>query len=240
MATLIFDIETVGRDWEGFDSTTQAYLTKSANTALTETERTDKINEITSTFGLSPLTGKIVTIGVYDLDRSRGAVYFQSDESLSWQEGEFVFRSCTEAEMLTDFWEGAQSYDVFVTFAGRVFDAPFLNIRSAALGIMPTKELLEHRYLSRQTLAKHVDLQDQLSYYGALGQKPSLHLSAQVFGIESSKAAGVSGADVAELFRQKQFRDIATYNMRDVITTTELYKKWYEYLAPASFRNVEH
>ena len=62
-------------------------------------------------------------------------------------------------------------------------------------------------------------------------RRPSLHLFCRAYGIESPKAGGVAGDDVAELFAEKRFRDIALYNSRDVTATTELYRKWLEYLA---------
>lgn len=219
MATLIFDIETAPLSVEPFISTTP---------------------EESDTRGLSPLTGHIIAIGVYDLERQQGAVYYQGDGSGTemYYEG-FVLKEHTEAEMLTDFWEGAKNYNVFVTFAGRGFDVPFINIRSATHEITQTKDLMEHRYLMRQKTAFHVDLQDQISYYGAVAKKPSLKTCCETFKIESSKENGIIGKDVAELFANKKFRDIAEYNARDVIATTELYKKWHAYLAPSAFKNLD-
>ncbi len=97
---------------------------------------------------------------------------------------------------------------------------------------------MEGRYLYQQKSVRHVDLQDQLTFYGAMHRRPSLHLFCRAFGIESPKVEGVAGDDVAELFRMKKFRDIAEYNARDVIATTELYKKWLKNLAPYSFLNI--
>jgi hypothetical protein len=94
---------------------------------------------------------------------------------------------------------------------------------------------MEGRYLYQQKYVRHVDLQDQLTFYGAVHRRPSLHLFCRAFGIESPKANGVAGDDVAKLFRDKKFRDIATYNAGDVTATTELYKQWVTYLAPRSF-----
>ena len=219
MATLIFDIETAPLNAEPFVPVVPAE----------EDLR-----------GLSPLTGQIVAIGVYDLERRQGAVYYQGDRSgtESYYEG-FVLKERSETGMLEEFWEGAKDYNVFVTFAGRGFDVPFINIRSAAHGITISKDLMEHRYLMRQKTAFHVDLQDQISYYGAVAKKPSLKACCETFNIDSSKEGGVSGKDVAELFRTEKFRDIAAYNARDVIITTELYKKWHSYLAPQAFKNLE-
>jgi len=74
-----------------------------------------------------------------------------------------------------------------------------------------------------------------LTFYGAMYRRPSLHLFCRAFGIDSPKR-DVKGDDVAELFKAEQFRDIAEYNRLDVIATTELYRKWFDYLAPESFK----
>ncbi|MFM2381294.1 MAG: hypothetical protein RLZZ76_61 [Candidatus Parcubacteria bacterium] len=239
MATLIFDIETVGESWSLIDEVTKSVLTRSIErTAKSENERETHLLDLKQNLGFSPLTGKVVAIGLYDLERKQGAVYYtgagkERDES----DGNFVLKQRSEKEMLEDFWEGAKSYDTFVTYNGRGFDVPFLLHRSVAQGVIPTCDLMEGRYLYQQKGVRHVDLQDQLTFYGAMFRKPSLHLFCRAYGIESPKSEGVSGDDVAELFLQRQFRDIARYNARDVIATTTLYEKWLTYLAPESFKN---
>ena len=239
MATLVFDIETVGEDWNTLDQTTKDVLSRWVErTAHNEEERDVGLKDVREGLGFSPLTGMIVAIGLYDLERKQGVVYYQTDTATpDIESGDFTLKSRTEKEMLEDFWEGAQSYDTFVTFNGRGFDVPFLNLRSAIQGIKPTRDLMDGRYLYQQKLAKHVDLQDQLTFYGAMQRRPSLHLFCRAFEIESPKADGVAGDDVAELFQTKQFRTIAEYNAKDVIATTSLYQKWLLYLAPQSFIN---
>lgn len=241
MATLVFDIETVARPWDSFDEYTREHLLSPLKNPEISAENKEKRElEIKNNLGLSPLTGQVVTIGVYDLERQQRAVYYYDEsEQDDWEEDGVRYRPRTEKSMLEDFWEGAQSYDVFVTFAGRTFDAPYITIRSAAHDITPTKDLMEHRYLSRQNITRHVDLQDQFSYYGALSRRPSLHLTCQTLGVKSSKEEGVKGSDVAELFRRKKFHDIARYNARDVLATAELYQKWFKYLAPETFKNLD-
>jgi hypothetical protein len=53
---------------------------------------------------------------------------------------------------------------------------------------------------------------------------------ARAFGIKSPKADGVTGDDVAALFREKKFVDIAKYNIGDLIATAEVYKKWEKFI----------
>ena len=118
-----------------------------------------------------------------------------------------------------------------MTFKGRAFDAPFLIHRSLARDIRPTRDLMEGRYLYQQRTTRHVDLADQLSFYGAMFRKASLHMYCRAFGIESPKMAGVTGDDVAELYQNKNTLDIARYNVRDVVATTALYEKWRKHLS---------
>lgn len=241
MATLIFDIETIGESWEAMDTVTQDVLSRWIHkTAKTEVEAESQLTDLKEGLGFSPLTGKIVAIGVYDLERKQGAVYYTGEgkETDEVVDG-YILKQRSEKEMLEDFWEGAKSYDTFVTFNGRAFDVPFLLHRSVVCEVMPTCDLMEGRYLYQQKGVRHIDLQDQLTFYGAMFKKPSLHLFCRAYGIESPKSEGVSGDDVAQLFKQKKFRDIARYNARDVKATTELYAKWLMYLAPVSFKERE-
>jgi uncharacterized protein YprB with RNaseH-like and TPR domain len=233
MATLVFDIETVGESWDALDATTKSVLSRwIRRTAKNEEEYEVEMKDLREGLGFSPLTGQIVAIGLYDLERKQGVVYYQSEDDVDSVVDEYVLKARSEKEMLEDFWEGAQSYNTFVTFNGRGFDVPFLNLRSAILGIRPTHDLMDGRYLYQQKQVRHIDLQDQMTFYGAMHRKPSLHLFCRAFDIASPKVDGIVGDDVAELFHAKKFRDIARYNARDVIATTALYEKWLSYLAP--------
>lgn len=242
MATLIFDIETVGERWEALDDVTKSQLTRWIDrSAHSGAEHQVQLTDLKEGLGFSPLTGKIVALGLYDLERKQGAVYYTGEgHEADDVEGEYVLKQCSEKELLEDFWEGAVSYNTFVTYNGRGFDVPFILHRSVVHGVMPTKDLMEHRYLSMQKSCWHVDLQDQLTFYGAMYRRPSLHMFCRAYGIESPKTKEVSGDDVAGLFREKKFRDIALYNIRDVIATTELYQKWFTYLAPDSFTMIDY
>lgn len=234
MATLVFDIETIGEEWEALDATTQEVLSRwSKKAAKNAQEEAALLADLKEGLGFSPLTGTVVAIGVYDLERRVGAVYYTgAGNEKDVQEGEYILKQRSERQMLEDFWEGAKSYDTFVTFNGRGFDVPFLLHRSVAHGVQPNPALMEGRYLYQQKMVRHVDLQDQLTFYGAMSRKPSLHLFCRAYGIESPKSEGVAGDNVAALFARKQFRDIALYNARDVTATAALYEKYLQFLAP--------
>jgi 3'-5' exonuclease len=231
MSTLIFDIETVGEAWEDLDSVTQNVLTRwIQKTARSTSDQLALLTDVKNGLGISPCTGKVVALGLYDLERNRGVVYYtgvsgSADEVV----GEYVYKQRSETELLSEFWEGVRSYDTFVTFNGRCFDVPFLVHRSLAHAITPSRNLLEGRYPYQQKTCRHVDLQDELTFFGAMQRRPSLHLLCRAYGVKSPKI-GVKGDDVTELFKQKQFREIAEYNAGDVTATTELYQIWRKHL----------
>ncbi len=234
MSALIFDIETIGENFDALDDTTQHSLTRWVDRVAKNNEEKDiMIKDIKNGLGFSPLTGEIVALGVYDSEKLQGAVYYQAPGEKDSQEIEergCKLKAMSEKETLIKFWDLAQKYEEFVSFNGRSFDVPFMLIRSAIHQVKPTKDLMSNRYLGSQRYgAKHIDLLDQLSFYGASQRKGNLHLFCRAFGIESPKEE-FSGDQVGELFAQKKFLDIARYNVGDLVSTTKLYKIWQEFL----------
>ncbi len=234
MAKLIFDIETIGEDFESLDETTREVLTHwIKKESENDKEYQIALGELKEGLGFSPLTGEIVVIGILDYEKDKGAVYYQApgEKFKDFEEDGIVFKQMDEKEMLENFWKGAEKYTEFISFNGRAFDAPFLMIRSAIHKIRPTKDLTRARYLYQQNpSAIHIDLFDQLTFYGSLRRKGGLHLWSRAFGIKSPKASGVSGDDVARLFKEKKFQEIAKYNTGDLRATKELYDYWQNYI----------
>jgi hypothetical protein len=232
--TLIVDIETVGEDYESLDQTTQDVLTRwIRKESKDDAEYQVALAELKDGLGFSPLTGFIVAIGMLDCEIEKATVYYHAGEaSGDLAEGETVFKAFDEKTMLEKFWQGIRTYQNIVTFNGRTFDVPFLMVRSAVHGVKPSVDLMSNRYLESQRGAcKHIDLLDQLTFYGAVRRKGNLHLWSRAFGIHSPKADGVSGEDVARLFRERKFLDIARYNVGDLRATWQLYRAWADYLA---------
>lgn len=230
MSTLIFDIETVGENYDDLDGTTQDALVRSIKSGNYE----QALEEIKNNMVFSPLTARIVAIGVLDDEREKGAVYYDAKgKKIPDREDEGMkIKAMSEKEMLEHFWKGVAEYDSFISFNGRGFDVPFLMIRSAVHGIRPSKDLMSNRYLrSQDKSSKHIDLFDQLTFYGALRRKGGLHLWCRAFGIESPKISGVTGEDVKRLFEEGKYEDLARYNAGDLRATRELYHYWKKYLA---------
>jgi uncharacterized protein YprB with RNaseH-like and TPR domain len=234
MAKLIFDIETIGEDFDSLDETTQEVLTRwIKKESSNDKEYQAAFEDLKNGLGFSPLTGEIVAIGVLDYEKDQGVVCYQApgEKIEDFEENGIKFKQMTEKEMLENFWQGSEYYDEFVSFNGRGFDAPFLMVRSAVHKIRPAKDLMSNRYLSSQKFnAKHIDLLDQLTFYGAVRKKGGLHLWSRVFGIKSPKADGVTGDDVGKLFKEKKFLDIAKYNVGDLKATKDLYERWEKYI----------
>jgi DNA polymerase elongation subunit (family B) len=232
---LVIDIETIGEDFDALDKATRENLTRwIRKDSDSEDEYKIALQDVKNELSFSALTGEIVAIGLLDYHKNEGAVYYQApgQKNAETKEDGISFKQMTEEEMLRKFWELAARYQVFITFNGRAFDVPFLMIRSAIKGVRPTKDLMRGRYLYQNNPeALHIDLYEQLSFYGATRRKGSLHLWSRAFGIQSPKSGGVSGEDVGPLFKKKKFLEIAKYNVGDIRATRELYTKWEEYLS---------
>ncbi|OGN13703.1 MAG: hypothetical protein A3J47_02395 [Candidatus Yanofskybacteria bacterium RIFCSPHIGHO2_02_FULL_43_22] len=228
MPKLIFDIETVGVEFDSLDDKSQELLLRFAETP-------EDIEAVKEGLGFSPLTGQIVAIGVLNPETAKGAVYFLSqEEKIEKQEKDSVqyIPHKSEKELLKSFWDASAHYDQFITFNGRSFDAPYLMIRSAINKIKPAKNLMTYRYESEQygKIITHLDLLDRLTFFGAVRRKGGLHIWCQAFGIESSKSKEISGEDVARLFKDKEYMKIAEYCFDDVMATEKLYEYWEKYI----------
>ena len=233
MSTLIFNIKTVGEDFESFDEKTKESLTRFIKREpVSEQERL--LKNVKDGLGFSPLTGKIVAVGVFDAEKEKGAVYFDAKNSTiaEKEENGMKFKPMGEKEMLEHFWRSVSEYETLVSFNGRGFDVPFLKVRSAVHGIRPSKNLMSNRYLGNQDYdSKHIDLMDQLSFYGAARRKGNLQLWCRVFGIVGSKTVGIAGAEVKRLCDEERFEDIAQHNAGDLIAMRALYQHWQKNMA---------
>ena len=236
MQRLIFDIETIGEDFNELDEVTQDNLTSwIKKDSKNEEDFNIALKDLKKGMGLSPLTGEIVAIGLLEAEEDRGAVYYQDLDKNPPAGGEtdeegIKYKAMDEKEMLKKFWEIAKKTDQLISFNGRGFDVPFLMVRSAVHGIRPSVNLLPYRYAKHYEV-NHIDLLDHLTFLGLMRGRKNLHLWCNAFNIKSPKSKGVSGGDVQELFKNKKYLVIAKYNVDDLFATRELYKKWKKYLA---------
>lgn len=241
--TLVFDIETIPLDYEEtFDDVQIEYLLRGCQSD----EEREKMRGMGA---LNPFTGKIVCIGTYVHESSKGAaLYLDSvaqEDVVELDDMTHKYKSFTdEAEMLSHFWNGVAKYNAFVSFNGRNFDSPFLMLRSAVLGIRPSVNFMGGTRWDfkvgggssdKYGGADHIDLADKLCFgagfdkFGAT-RRFNLDFYTKSFGIASPKSATIAGDKVPQYFAEGKSREIAEYCMRDVRATSELYAKWCELL----------
>ncbi len=186
----------------------------------------------------SPVTGTIASLGLYDCSRGEGVVYYQGGtEQAVYTEGEWRYKERSEAILLQEFWEGIASYDTVVTFNGRAFLLPFVLHRSVVQKVRPTVDLLRKRYLRQQTLPFHIDLYDELTFYGALERRVKLQTWCQLYGIENPPDY-LSPEEMRGLQQEGEFMQIARHTASLTTATDALFQIWKQYLAPASFLNT--
>jgi len=220
MSRIIFDIETVGKDFDSLDAPTQEYLLKYAGT-------NDEKEEIKDRLSFYPLTAEIVTIGLLEPESGKGFVFFQTsgEPLLPFEEDNILYETGTEQEIIRKFWNEIKRYRHFITFNGRSFDCPFILIRTAVNKIKPTRDLMPNRYADT-----HIDLFDQLQFFGASRRRFSLDMWCRTFGIKSPKAEGITGYEVKDLFKAGRCLDIARYCAGDLRATRELLFYWENYI----------
>jgi DNA polymerase elongation subunit (family B) len=220
MARVIFDIETLGYPFESFDEVQQEYLLKFADT---EEKRTETIQKLS----LHACTAQTIAIGMLNPDTNSGKVFYQNSKSERFfsEDQKIEFIPGDESFILTSFWEMLARYDQVISFNGRSFDGPFVMLRSALLGIRPSKNLVPYRFSAE----KHCDLLEQLTFYGAT-RKFNLDFFTKAFGIKSPKSDGITGLDLGTLWSEGRHREIAIYCAGDIIATAELFRRWDEFL----------
>ena len=225
---IVFDIETCAYPFEALSESQQEYLLRYAEKEIDPDKKQKQTDQAIRYTSLYPLTAKCVAIGIYDTDKNKSFVYYESADSDEWfsEDQQIHYKGLTEEKMLKSFWKIIKVTDQVVTFNGRNFDIPFLMIRSAMLKVKPGKNLIKSRYEKKS----HIDLLEQFTFYG-LTRKFNLDFYCNAFGIESPKTKEISGMEVKNLYEAGRLRDIAIYCSRDIFATYQLYKIWEEYLS---------
>src|ERR1044071_5463556 len=205
MKKLVIDIETVGIPWEEHDPYVREYLIKGLSDGDAE--------EAKRSGGLSPFRGRIIAIGVINIDDGRSCAFYevpgQQDVRVE-KAGLRTYISRTEKQILEKFWDWFESDSRFIAFNGRQFDGPFLMIRSAIHGLAPKRDLVGNRY----RFHPNCDLREGLNFNGTLNPRQTrfnLDLACKTFGIVSSKTEGMDGRAVETFYRAGRHEDIAVY-----------------------------
>jgi len=227
-STIAFDIEVAGFPWEEVDEITRGYL-------LSREADKDKREAIPERTGLYPGLGKIIAIGMWLVGEDRGLILLEgkSEDMRDWSKvpNAKIFRG-DEAEILAEFWKlvaraAKAGFPRLVSFNGRGYDGPMLSIRSAQLGVKPSRNLLGNRY----RIDEHCDLMEVFSFMGATRERYSLEYWCRRFDVESPKGS-IDGSQIARAYREGRIDDIGEYCLRDARATAELFQRVEDTLLP--------
>ncbi len=203
---LVVDIETVGQGVEDIPHRALDILFRSLRRQEGDEEEIEsRKKEMIDRFGLDPTTGRIVCIGLMDAESETKEAYYGTDERV----------------ILTSFWEYLERNrpELFVTFAGKSFDFPYINIRSAVLEIPPSIPLPIRRFKT----SPHFDIREVLAG-NERHRRGTLDYFCAVFGIPSPKAE-LDGSQVGQAFEEGRHDEIGRYCLADCLATTRLYQK---------------
>ncbi len=227
---LAFDIETAALPWDSFSESQQEYLLRGLEDEKAVAKRKEEI-------ALSPLTSQVVCVGLQLSAPTEQGGYeilkkaaFATDNSLSDEESRTEILSTgdecyvyNEKKVLENFWKIFPKYSKtedgktiplhLVSFNGRNFDAPFLMLRSAILGIRPSRNLMAG---TKYNYGSHTDLLDELTFFTptfnfSATKRFNFDFFARAFGVTSPKAQGVDGSMVSAMFREGKIAEISEY-----------------------------
>jgi 3'-5' exonuclease len=216
--TLVFDIECVGKKFEELDEKEQDYLLNNLEKATEDKEEAKKKT------GLYSIFGKVCAIAGWDTGEGKGKVLVISDKDIEPENDKYEYIICKdEKELLEKWWKMGEDYERFVTYNGDNFDFPYLVIRS---GVNRVKVPFEVRTWNNEN--RFLDLQKKIKQNNR-GFK--LEMLCKAFGLSNPKQDGVDGSEVANLYYNKEFKKIADYVARDVISTYDLYKLWKNFMS---------
>ena len=204
-SALAVDIETVGVGWENLECEIQDYL-------LERTTSKEQREKVPRQLALNPGTGKIIAIAMWRPEEKQGGVLVENEKGEAdrekWDEyGEdsWIFRG-SEKQILKEFWRYVSGEaGRLITFNGRSFDGPFLMLRSAILGLEPTRNFMTYRY----SFKKHCDLAEVVSFHRAR-QLESLDFWCRRTGLKSPKE-NMDGENVQKAYKEGNWEKIARY-----------------------------
>ncbi len=213
--TLVFDIETV-------PAVDPSALPESVAKNLARTAERWHEGDEAKVMGLSPYFGKVVSlaIGDGDLPPDEQTITVLTLDSASPGEAALPewIRPMSEAELLRSFWHLANHADLVVSYNGREFDVPFLQVRSLVHAIPARVDLMSRPH----SLRPHLDL------FRVLGQgragSTSLDVVCWALGVPSPKTH-MDGSQVGPAYARGEIESIAEYNAADVRATIAVYQQ---------------
>jgi len=200
---IVLDIETVGQNVEEIPERALDYLFRGLERDAPDPGELERRREdLLSRLGLDPTTGRIVCVGVLDSETSF----------------ERTFSHAEEKELLESFWQWLESArpSLFVSFNGRRFDVPYLNVRSAIHRIVPAHPIPLGR-------SSHFDVRETFEGDDKR-RRGSLDYFCAVFGVPSPKME-MDGTLVGQAYAEGRIEDIERYCLADCRATLALYQR---------------
>jgi hypothetical protein len=139
--------------------------------------------------------------------------------------GDYALQSVTvmkveqlgERGMVGGFWKRLEGFDgTLVSFSGRTFDLPVLELRALEHGIAAPRYYNERNGL-RARFGRHFDLYDFLCNGGAVRLRGGFDVVARLAGLPGK--GETSGSDVQRLWEEGRLEEIHRYCAEDVLQT---------------------
>jgi predicted PolB exonuclease-like 3'-5' exonuclease len=131
----------------------------------------------------------------------------------------------SEEALVREFWARAERFTgCMVTFNGRRFDFPVLELAALRYGISAPNHFAEGQgnARTRYSTERHLDLCDYLTNFGATGAlRGGMDLLLKMIGLPGK--VGIDGSQVQDLYEQGHIDDIHRYCRSDVIQTYLLF-----------------
>jgi len=175
----------------------------------------------TSKFSLSPLTGKIILIGVASF---KPLSLSDDGIKLTTEYGDMYYKQFEgdEKELLKNFWDFFSSAQLvngepLVTYNGKKFDLPFIFTRTMLLlpGYQPKTRIKLNEYISKYNTDKHIDLYN-------IFEEGSLVEWSYKFNIANTLER--DGDKIAYYYENNNMEWIKSKNLIDISQTLVLYK----------------
>lgn len=203
---LVLDIETVGQSVDEIPERALEYLFRGLERDEPEPEELERRRaDLIDRFGLDPTTGRVVCVGTVDSESGEQRAFADRDEQ----------------HLLEAFWSflSDNGSSLFVTFNGKRFDIPYLNLRSAILGLRPRRVIPSQP----ESVRPHFDVREVIAGEDRR-RRGSLDYFCSVFGIDSPKTE-LDGSKVAQAFAEGRIDEITRYCLADCRATAALFQR---------------
>lgn len=128
----------------------------------------------------------------------------------------------SEERLVREFWQREERFDgVLVSFNGRGFDLPVLELAALRYGIAAARYFADQQSARSRNSEQHLDLYDFLCNNGTRGLRGGMDLLLKMIGLPGKN--GIDGSQVQEYFETGRLAEIQDYCRADVIQTYFLF-----------------